>query len=360
MKKTFLFSMALVAALSSCTKDNVDNNENNDLVAIKLGASTKISTNVTRASRAPLTEWNNTTVGLYALAKNAESWTPVEEDISQPVVLWNNVLGTVATRGTTAITIPGGVAQYYPRQSVNQYSFYGYYPTDGVTPEITQTAVTATYTIDGSQDIIYGKAVAEAKNGKEGYNAAYLREEGAEDPTITFNHLLTQIKFKFRREAEFAPDQDLKVKSIAFQNQPVQLDLVIADNNEDATSGQLTVNAEDQKNSTVSVTIPEAVSITVPDDEMSEDEGNDVGEPAMIYTDNKATASYTALITLTDGNDADIPAIPVTINAPVDPGYFEAGKSYTVSIKIADFTPIVVNATLTDWVDGGVIDGGEI
>lgn len=350
--------MALVAALSSCTKDNVDNNENNDLVAIRLGASTKISTTVT--SRAPLTEWNNTTVGLYALAKNADSWTPAEEDPSQPVVLWNNVQGTVATAGTTAITIPGGAAQYYPRQSVNQYSFYGYYPTEGITPNIGEATVVAAYTIDGSQDIIHGKAVATQVNDKEGYNAAYLREDGAEDPTITFNHLLTQIKFKFRRDADFEVGQDLKVKAIEFQNQPVKLDLVIADKAADATSGQLNINAEDQSNSPINVAIDEAVSINVEDDPMSEDEGNDVGEPVMIYTDNKATASYTALITLTDANDADIPAIPVTINAPVGKGYFEAGTSYTVSIKIADFTPIVVNATLSEWIDGGTIDGGTI
>ena len=365
MKKTFLFSMALVAALSSCTKDNVDNNnENNDLVAIKLGASANVSATVSRASRTPLETLDGITdLGLYAIAKNADALWDIEadaDDASQPVYLWRNVKGTVAN---TNVTVPGA-AQYYPRQSTNNYSFYGYYPTKNITPVESTDKVVATYTIDGSQDIIYGKAVATALGGgQEGYNAAYIRE-GGENPSINFEHKLTQIKFNFRREEGFNDDaentQDLKVESIVFKDQPVMLDLVIADKSE-ATSGDLTIN--DGNTNDISVTIQDApVSVNVSDDEGTGDvvEGNVIGNPVMLFTDDATTSSYTATIVLTDNNDAPIPPVDVTFNAPVDPGYFEAGKSYTVNILIRDFTPIVLSVSLTGWVDGGSIDGGEI
>lgn len=365
MKKSILFSMALVAALSSCTKDNVDNNnENNDLVAIKLGASANVSATVSRASRTPLETLDGiTNLGLYAIAKNADALWDIEadaDDASQPVYLWRNVKGTVAN---TNVTVPGA-AQYYPRQSTNNYSFYGYYPTENITPVESTDKVVATYTIDGSQDIIYGKAVATALGGgQEGYNAAYIRE-GGENPSINFEHKLTQIKFNFRREEGFNDDaentQDLKVESIVFKDQPVMLDLVIADKSE-ATSGDLTIN--DGNTDDISVTIQDApVSVNVSDDEGTGDvvEGNVIGNPVMLFTDDATTSSYTATIVLTDNNDAPIPPVDVTFNAPVDPGYFEAGKSYTVNILIRDFTPIVLSVSLTGWVDGGSIDGGEI
>lgn len=363
MKKSILFSMALVAALSSCTKDNVDNNnENNDLVAIKLGASANVSATVSRASRAPLETLDGITdLGLYAIAKNAEASWDIEaaaDDASQPVYLWRNVKGTVATANVTVT----GAAQYYPRQSTNNYSFYGYYPTENITPVESTDKVVATYTIDGSQDIIHGKAVATALGGgQEGYNAAYIRE-GGENPSINFEHKLTQIKFNFRREEGFNDDaentQDLKVESIVFKDQPVMLDLVIADKSE-ATSGDLTIN--DGNTDDISVTIQDApVSVNVSDDEGTGDvvEGNVIGNPVMLFTDDATTSSYTATIELTDNNDAPIPPVDVTFNAPST--YFEAGKSYTVNILIRDFTPIVLSVSLEPWADGGSIDGGEI
>lgn len=364
MKKSILFSMALIAALSSCTKDNVDNNnENNDLVAIKLGASANVSATVSRASRASLETLDGITdLGLYAIAKNADTWDieAASDDVSQPVYLWRNVKGTVATANVTVT----GAAQYYPRQSTNNYSFYGYYPTENITPVESTDKVVATYKIDGSQDIIHGKAVATALvGGQEGYNAAYIREGGG-NPSIKFEHKLTQIKFKFRREEGFNDDaentQDLKVQSIIFKNQPVMLDLVVADKSE-ATSGQLTVNEKDGSNNSISVVIDSApVSVNVSDDEGTGDvvEGNDIGAPVMLFTDDATTNSYTATIKLTDNNDAPIPPVDVTFNAPST--YFEAGKSYTVNILIRDFTPIVLSVSLEPWANGGSIDGGEI
>ena len=367
MKKTFLFSMALVAALSSCTKDNVDNNnENNDLVAIKLGASANVSATVSRASRAPLETLDGITdLGLYAIAKNAEASWDIEaaaDDVSQPVYLWRNVKGTVAA---TSVTVPAENAGYYPRQSTNNYSFYGYYPTENITPVESTDKVVATYTIDGSQDIIHGKAVATALGGgQEGYNAAYIRE-GGENPSINFEHKLTQIKFNFRREDGFDDDventQDLKVQSIIFKNQPVMLDLVVADKSE-ATSGQLTVNEKDGSNNSISVVIDSApVSVNVSDNAVTDQvvEGNVIGAPVMLFTDDATTNSYTATIQLTDDKNTTIPPVDVTFNAPGS-GYFKAGTSYTVNILIKDFTPIVLSVSLEPWADGGSIDGGEI
>lgn len=81
-----------------------------------------------KASRAPIDAWNNTVVGIYALADAGEDWSTAV--VNDPTMLWENVKGTIES-GTTDQAIilelndqPG----YYPNQGTNEYTFYGYYP----------------------------------------------------------------------------------------------------------------------------------------------------------------------------------------------------------------------------------------
>ena len=107
--------MALVAALSSCTKDSAIENDNNngtnlDLnpnapVAIQLGAGSNISAGVEEQpkSRAVVNAWNNTTVGIYALSK-AGGWKDTQNP-NDPTVLWENVKLFLIRIGTVIFSL---------------------------------------------------------------------------------------------------------------------------------------------------------------------------------------------------------------------------------------------------------------
>lgn len=368
MNRIFLYSAALITLLGSCTKENGNGNlDSNELVPIQIGAGNQISTDVqvsSRTSRAPLDEWKETTVGLFALAKNATAWN-IDDPRTNPSVLWNDARGTITGAAETTVDVTvdfdtnddgtDDIERYYPKAGTMNYSFYGYYPTEAVTPVLATNNVTATCNIDGSHDLIYGNAVAEKLTGGfDGYNAVYFRIQGAQTPNIQFKHLLTQLKFRFKRETGFDEGQTIKVKNIVIENQPETLNLLIASLEDGQTPGTLTANGGNTKEIS-STTLDEVIeSSAYPD---TEDKG--VVSSLMLFTQGAATSVYKGYVEL-EGNTpgSSIPA-PITINAPDAKG-FEVGKAYTVSLTISDMKEIDVQATLSKWVEGTEIDGGTI
>lgn len=93
---------------------------------------------------------------------------------------------------------------YYPYGNWYNYYFYGYYPRqEGA--NITESAkkVTVDFTLDGTQDIIYAKAMP-SDNPTEGFNAKYMRDrqdattgtnELNELPQLALTHKLAQLRF---------------------------------------------------------------------------------------------------------------------------------------------------------------------
>ncbi len=361
MKKSILFSMALIAALSSCTKENVDNsNENNDLVPIVLGTSPKISGTVTPQSRAPLNSWSNTEVGLYALAKNAE-WNKNTGGNDTPV-LWDNITGTIATgEAGTVQNIKFEGTEYYPKNGTMLYSFYGYYPIgEGVVNSLTTSEVTAKFTIDGTQDIIWGKSVAKPTTGNsiDGYNAKYFREDDAETPQINFRHLLTQLNFQFKRAEGF--QQDIQVDSIVIYNVSNELTLTVANRTNDKTSGL--INDNNVKDTLSVIIVPDEGKYGVQIN--NSETAIPVGQPIMLFTDDETT-SFSGGIYLVDGTTGKYMTtepIPFTIGInPEKSEAFATGTSYKVEFTIEDMEPIVVNAQLDTWKTAeSVIQGGNI
>lgn len=369
MKKTFLFSMALVAAFSSCTKDNVDNiNENNDLVAIKLGAGMEVDAAVAKkASRAALTSdtWVGTNVKLFALAKDADAWNDDPNPDTDPVVLWNNITGEIQSGETSqpiSITDGQDAAKYYPKTGTHNYSFFGFYPESEIVA-VGADDVTVTYTITGAEDIIYGNAVAPTLSGPvEGYNAKYFNSVSATAPSITFGHFLTQLNFQFKRQTNHKGEQTIQVTKVELLEQPTVLDLKIADRTDANFKGTITPNAEPLSG------ILEVGGFGTAQD-ITQETYVKKGESIMIFTAANginddgvgATNSYKVKITIDDGDPLTTPtAVETTINAPADPGYFERGKAYNVNLEITDLVTIEVNATLTDWGTPTDIDAGSI
>lgn len=360
MKKNFLFVMAAAAMLASCSKDAAvsepagNGNENgvvdptnpNSPVKIVLGAST-IDAGVEldkKASRAPIDAWNNTVVGIYALADAGEDWSTAV--VNDPTMLWENVKGTIES-GTTDQAIilelndqPG----YYPNQGTNEYTFYGYYPYQEEAPTMEGKKVTTTYTITGEEDILCGKAAVE-----DGYNASYFRTGEGATPIITFNHMLTQLKFTVKKSESFDDGQQLSIQSITISDVPTQLDLVIA--NGDDSSQSIAQNADPV---TTSLPVSNAsFDITA---NANSTTAENVGQPIMLFSDNAATNSFKAIVVLVDGA-GKTSSNEITLNAPAPDNIYKQGSAYTVELTINSLQEITVKASLTAWANGGTISG---
>ena len=372
MKKSFLLGIALLAAMSSCTNDVVmdEKGANSDInpnapVAIQLGVAGTISAGVENSpSRAVVNEWSNTRIAIFGLAKSG-NWNSVQ-DAGNPTVLWNNVEGVVGHDNVVSNFVLNNQPGYYPNQGTLNYSFYGYCLSDDIrtieewpTPSINEEGniVTTSFTIDGTNDVLWGKAEAPTLNGKgedsgtqyQGYNAKYFRKaDGATTPNLAFGHLLTQLQFNVKKSAMFDSTQTLYLKRITIKNVETNLDLTIADISGSNTSGKLVVNPEDGNIQDLSVNnIPaDGIDITA----LVGENPIKAGDAIMLYTDGVNTKSFEIEVELAGGALETSPTSvnTLTITAPLNAAY-EAGKAYKVNLTINSLIGIELNATLTPW-----------
>lgn len=384
MKKNFLFVMAAAAMLASCSKDAavsepagngnengvVDPTDPNSPVLVRLGAG-GLGVDVT-PSRGVVDSWNNTVVGVYALAKDANFTAWADGDGS---ILLENEKGTITgdpdgSVTKDAITI---AEKYYPGNNDIHYTFYGYYPyagadADDTTPPTNANGkVTKTFTINGSQDIMWGQAVATKINNKDGgeqldgYNALYFRKgQDAATPDIAFEHKLTQLNFKIKKAGEFStagPDKQLSVTKIEINTFP-SLDLTIADKAEtdngkiaptDAMGGAADIPV-------IKNDAGEAADAVIVDNIDGE---SAFGTSMMVYTAGETQTTYSAKVYLKMGADGEVVSSPITIKLAEDAA-FEAGNSYDVNIAVNSMMKVEVNATLTKWQSGGSAEDIEI
>lgn len=376
--------MAAAAMLASCSKDAavsepagngnengvVDPTDPNSPVLVRLGAG-GLGVDVT-PTRGVVDSWNNTVVGIYALAKDVDF---TEWQAGDGSILLENEKGTITGNpdGSVIKDAINIAEKYYPGNNDIHYTFYGYYPyagadADDTTPPTNANGkVTKTFTIDGSQDIMWGQAVATKianKDGGEqldGYNALYFRKgQDAVTPDITFNHKLTQLNFKIKKAGEFStagPDKQLSVTKIEI-NTFRSLDLTIADKAE-------------TDNGKIAPTDPMGGAADIP--VIKNDAGEDAdavivdnidGESAfgtsmMVYTAGETQTTYSAKVYLKMGAAGEEVSSPITIKLAEDAA-FEAGKSYNVNIAVNSMMKVEVNATLTKWQPGDDAEDIEI
>lgn len=386
MKKNFLFVMAAAAMLASCSKDAavsepagngnengvVDPTDPNSPVLVRLGAG-GLGVDVT-PTRGVVDSWNNTVVGIYALAKDADF---TEWQAGDGSILLENEKGTITGNPDGSVTKEAiNIAEkYYPGSNDIHYTFYGYYPyaaadaegNDKTPPTNATGKVTKTFVINGSQDIMWGNAVAAKINNTaggeqlDGYNALYFRKgEGAATPDITFNHKLTQLNFKIKKAGEFStagPDKQLSVTKIEINTFP-SLDLTIADKAEtdngkiaptDAMGGAADIPV-------IKNDAGEAADAVIVDNIDGE---SAFGTSMMVYTAGETQTTYSAKVYLKMGADGEEVSSPITIKLAEDAA-FEAGKSYNVNIAVNSMMKVEVNATLTKWQPGDNAEDIEI
>ena len=233
MKKMFFFALAAAGMLTACSNDDTlggNGEQNVSEQQIRLGvASAKVQTRGT-GTVGGMTDaenvWAGQTLWVYMLQKGSMDLAyykspAVGTTAAAETGVFNNKEFKAPnaadnTKSGLATTADGTIA-YYPVS--DNYDFWGYRVDDaavGGTPTVKTvndagdevaadqaTKRVVDIKIDGSQDIMAGKAVPSADeitdlgNYANNFYSAYAARKGVQ-PNITFNHLLTRFTFEVR------------------------------------------------------------------------------------------------------------------------------------------------------------------
>lgn len=262
---------------------------------------------------------------------------------------------------------------YYPLTRFYAYDFYGYYPYQETT-ELdynTTTSVKANYHIDGTMDLLWGRATSTEEYA---YSAQYFRrnsENNAKKPVIPLQHLLTRLVFKAVPWESYEGSGDYKMSALMSVNEVQIVDahthcsVMIADKSNldmdltdriklmNETTETLYLRDADGSELTP-VHLPSVAEIEA-DPELTTN-GVQVGESMMLYPEEE----YTIRLKLTmEGyfdteKNEEVPEqvfwseIPLILTLG-ETKTFEQGKSYTVKIMVSGPRAVELQATVEDW-----------
>ena len=293
---------------------------------------------------------------------------------------------------------------YYPMGGWFQYNFYGYYPKvadNKVT--VSSNSVTAELTLDGTQDVLWGKTtITDAQESDYAYSARYFftndGEHADEIPVLGMQHALTRLRFKVIEGARFGSEtvetQEIKILDVCVVDVPPRNNLVIAQRGSggqegvvsaattgtntpvdfylhDANDGEGVPYVSPSKGSMTSYLVPgtsdryrllEGMGDNLPplylgvkyeDGNMVIDgTGNPVGDGILLPPKGPYSSSgtYSIRLTLTD-NTGEIFEHEEPIALEMPENGFEAGKAYWVEIKVNARKEITLRATLAPWTE---------
>lgn len=358
MKKSFLFVMAVAATLmTSCSSDEESTNvvDSNAPVEIKLSSVASMS----RASLESNANGAFTANGLsiFALASKLQAGGAVTSwaaDDEYACILNNKSFNAVPNADKTGSDlIPVGTTYYYPLSDLYTYRFYGAYPAvDAANLTATATQYSAKYTIDGTQDIIWGQSDNDVYCGKY-----YKTNPTAAAPNIAFKHLLTRLTFSCEPSADYAarlkndPSVTLYVKSISVNNVPTVGNLIIADNANAANAGKIEFDAATTENLFLKAANDAALSpvaLAVKSDGTADKVK--VGSSIMLPSDKQ----FAITIVLANKNGEELVKSSKVITLSDATASFLPGKSYNVNLQVksANDIEITITATLNPWEDG--------
>lgn len=413
MKKMFFFALAAAGMLTACSNDDTlggNGDQNVSEQQIRLGvASSKVQTRGT-GTVGGMTDaenvWAGQTLWVYMLQKGSMDLAyykaPAVGGVATPdVEVFNNKKFTAPdaannTKSGLATTADGTIA-YYPVSG--NYDFWGYRVDDaaGATPVVktvddTGAAVEANVatkrvvdiTIDGSQDIMAGKAVPSTDevtklgNYADNFYSAYAARKGVQ-PNITFNHLLTRFTFEVRAGSKATAGLPAGGNTDAVKVTGVSVDskttgtLTVAYTGEtkeaadlltftgDASALKLMQRDETVADNNAALIDLKPVTLTWPaTGEATVGDAIKVGEALLVAP---GETEYPLTINLSQDVLEKVGEVKVT--KPLEQKAtikmdgvkkFEPGKSYKVTITVYGLQEIEVTATLVAWADGGSID----
>ena len=394
MKKLFLMgAVASLGLLASCSSDDdLSTGGKNDLQQIKIGMGVQATVGATRGTGtvggvgADNNKWAGQAINIYMFKKGTL-------DVAQfdGVDIYNDAAFYAPTTASTGLaTAADHSVKYYPTQSA--FDFWGYRLDDAIqgTPDVSEdgTKQEVGFTLDGSQDIMVGKATPTEDDltkcaDAEKIYSAYAARRGVQ-PDIKFKHLLSRLVFSITGGNKDACDDEsgvkvtgIKVKSkytgkliVAYTpdaevtNELVPTedvkDLVLMQRATDDTNGNNKLIALEAKN-------PEW------DTEADKAKKTNIGEAILaVPADNyELTIELSQKVKIQEAYSEPNPEGGEPINHPAEYDFknfsytdvikltddvFKAGYSYNVNITVYGLSEIKINTTLTPWEDGGNID----
>lgn len=415
MKKMFFFALAAAGMLTACSNDDTlggNGEQNVSEQQIRLGvASSKVQTRGT-GTVGGMTDgvdnvWAGQTLWVYMLQKGSMDLAyykspAVGATAAAQTEVFNNKEFKAPnaadnTKSGLATTADGTIA-YYPVSG--KYDFWGYRVDDAVTgtpavktvgddgTEVEANVATkrvVDITIDGSQDIMAGKAtlspaeVTKLGEYPENFYSAYAARKGVQ-PNITFNHLLTRFTFEVRAGSKATAGLPAGGNTDAVKVTGVSVDskttgtLTVAYTGATKEAAELLTFTGDasaltlrQRNATAAdnnaqLDPLQPVSLTWPADDDAATVGDviKIGEALLVAP---GETEYPLTIALSQDVLQKVGETKVTM--PLEQKAvikmdgvkkFEPGKSYKVTITVYGLEDIRVTATLVPWADGGSID----
>ena len=410
----FFFALAAAGMLTACSNDDTlggNGEQNVSEQQIRLGvASSKVQTRGT-GTVGGMTEdenkWAGQTLWVYMLQKGSMELgyykTPAEAaGAAVGTAVFDNKQFNAPNTGENTVsglaTTADGTIAYYPVSG--NYDFWGYRVDDAVTgtPDVKTvndagdevaadqaTKRVVDITIDGSQDIMAGKAVPSTDEvGKlgdyaENFYSAYAARKGVQ-PNITFNHLLTRFTFEVRAGSKATAGAGASGNTEAVRVQGVSVEsltdgkLTVAYTGEtkeaadlltftgDASPLKLKQRADATADHNDALTDLVEVPLTWPAvGEATVGDVIPVGEALLVAPGQTEYPLTIALAQKVKKNtaaaDKEDMALEQKATIKMDGvKAFEPGKSYKVTITVYGLEEIEVTATLVPWADGGSID----
>lgn len=412
-------AVASLGLLASCSSDDdlsTGGNGKDGLQQIKIGMGVQANvatrgTGTVGAVGEKENTWAKQTVNVYMLNKGTLDLAKFGED----PIYENTVLTTPADNASGIATeLVGGVAQYkYYPTTKTAFDFWGYRLDDADVTEAEDRDGSATaaaiksnkfvpytsgdslligFNIDGTQDIMAGKAVPTeeeiAKCGSEDniYSAFAARRDV--QPNIKFEHLLSRLNFQVLAGAESTTDANtgVKVTGITVKSKATGK-LVIAYKGEAAfenVSNQLIVDkyADEVKEATLYKDLvvkqrgaTAALTENLVDLEPVTPKWNNgmamatqVGEALLAIPADKYEITINLKQKVQVKGDKNHPTDPddfqekeytytADLKNTVNPEKgFEPGYSYNVTITVYGLSEIQITTTLIPWKDGGNIE----
>ena len=401
MKKMYFFALAAAGLMTACSSDDAVSNgggaDETALVPIQIGVSpvsvTTRGTGTVGSTAGDNNKWAGQTINIYMFDKG--TLTPAQfcyGPDDTPFDIYNNTKFTAPSDAANGVAKDAtGKINYYPING--KFDFWGYRIDDATLAETTseedsiktdgngKKALYKTITINGSQDVMGGKATLdttdELGDQAANYFSAYSARKGVQ-PTISFAHKLTRFTFTVvpgNKSAAGKVDEDEKIKGVKILgisvNTPTKATLPVAWEEGYADDTNISFDAESaadlklMQRSTDASANDNLVGLEAVDlqDKWSTTDGKGVevaaGE-ALLVAPGQEAYSMTVNLSQTvpvwetgkvpDGQEQYQEVKTVfTKDIKLNSGAFQPGYSYNVKITVYGLEKIEVSAELQPW-----------
>lgn len=367
--KKSLLAIAAMALFVSCSNED-DKSVNNEFSGIIENSNVEILLSTGGHTRGSIESDANGLfeaegLGIFCLAKGKLGLNPDALDItwdlkSNPYAVWMDNVQSDAklneNKTGTDIVWTDSQQRWYPAGNWYSYRFYGYYPySENIKATKTQRIVE--YTIDGTQDIIWGKT--NVSDDSLAYCAKYFRSEKYANvvPSMNFEHKLMRLTFSCipGKDGNGSIEEALKmgVKSIKITKVPTTANMIIADRENVDNEGVIVFDWNN---------LGEMYLLDSGDQPLGENywvEADEVkiGQGVLVPVPTDPDFHYFIEVTLKDkeGREWDL-GNPIELEN--QSGTFVPGKSYNVKMTIYGPKTVEVKGSLSQWEEDDSSIGG--